>query len=112
MSNLESTTLSSTQQERNGIAREELEGKLRPQVRGFAFAPDAAWMGVRLLGPDRRPVVGALSSPNAFVLAGFGATGLLWAPACAGWLAAHLVDGADLPKVLFARRSGSTNDGL
>ena len=49
-------------------------------------------VGFRAATPDRLPVFGPLSAdhPGLHVATGLGARGLVWAPLCAEWLAAHI----------------------
>jgi tRNA 5-methylaminomethyl-2-thiouridine biosynthesis bifunctional protein len=69
---------------------------LAPDLAGGMPEVTQARAGVRATLPDRLPVVGAVPEPGLWVLSGFGARGLVWAPLLAEVLA-DLMTGASPP---------------
>lgn len=64
--------------------------------------------GLRPTVSDRRPLLGATSSPHVFHFNGMGTRGVLNAPLLARWMADHLLANAPLPKEVDVARFGST----
>jgi tRNA 5-methylaminomethyl-2-thiouridine biosynthesis bifunctional protein len=87
------------------LAREEDHranlGRLRNLLPDFAATVDPARVagraGIRTVGPDRLPLVGAIpDNEGLFGLLGLGSRGLVYAPLCAELLASE-IEGEPLP---------------